>query len=364
MKGRTLFKMHSLAGLLSGLLLLVVSASGCVLVFAEEIDRALHPAVVRVAPAGKPLPLERIYRQARADFPHIGYVRFRTLPKTPRSAVEMSLETGTDWYFAYYNPYTGRLLGVRNADTYFLGWLLNLHYRLMAGKTGEYTVALLALSLVLSTLTGLVVYRKHLLKVLLFRQAFAFTNWRTASSSLHRLVGIWSLAFNLVIALTGFWMLRHLFTGLPAANPTAGITVNWPLPYPVDAYVQRARAALPGLVPYGVWLPRERTERVLVFGQVAGGPLLHNEYSSTVALHPATGRVVSVTDARQGSFTEQLDIIALPLHAGQYGGLLVKILYCAGGLAPALLSLTGGLLWLRRTRRGAARPKKTRVYAQ
>jgi hypothetical protein len=48
--------------LLTGLLLLVVSASGCLLVFAEEIDRALHPAVVQVvprrhaAPPGKNLP--------------------------------------------------------------------------------------------------------------------------------------------------------------------------------------------------------------------------------------------------------------------------------------------------------------------
>ncbi len=364
MKGRTLFKIHSLAGLLTGLLLLVVSASGCLLVFAEEIDRALHPAVVRVAPAGTPLPLEKIYRQARADFPRIGYVRFRTLPKTPRSAIEMSLERGTDWYFAYYNPYTGRLLGVRNADTYFLGWLLNLHYRLLAGKTGEYVVALLAMGLVLSTLTGLIVYRKHLLKVLLFRQAFACTNWRTASSSLHRFVGVWSLVFNLVIALTGFWMLRHLFTELPAGNQPEGITANWPLSFPVDVYVQRAGAALPGLIPYGVRLPQQGTETVLVFGRVGGGPLLHNEYSSSVALHPATGRIVSVHDARQGSFTEQLDTIALPLHAGQYGGLLVKILYCAGGLMPGLLSLTGGLLWLRRTHAVSPRPRKTRVYSQ
>jgi uncharacterized iron-regulated membrane protein len=174
-----------------------------------------------------------------------------------------------------------------------LGWLLNLHYRLLAGKTGEYVVALLAISLILSTLTGLIVYRKHLLKVLLFRQAFSFTNWRTASSSLHRFVGVWSLAFNLVIALTGFWMLRSLFTWLPAGDPPEVITANWPLSYPVDAYVQRARAALPGLVPYGVWLPQQRTESVLVFGRVVGGPRLHNEYSSSVALHPATGRVVS-----------------------------------------------------------------------
>jgi uncharacterized iron-regulated membrane protein len=333
-------------------------------VFAEEIDRALHPAVVEVAPAGEPLPLERIYRQVRADFPRIGYVRFRTLPKTPRSAIEMSLETGADWYFAYYNPYTGRLLGVRNADTYFLGWLLNLHYRLLGGKTGEYTVALLAVCLVLSTLTGLVVYRKHLLKVLLFRQAFAFTNWRTASSSLHRLVGIWSLAFNLVIALTGFWMLRHLFTEWPAAPPAQEITANAPLAYPIDAYVARARTALPGLVPYGVFLPHDRTETVLIFGRVAGSPLLHNEYSSSVSLHPASGRVVAVSDARQASLAEGLDVIALPLHSGQYSGLLVKLLYCAGGLAPALLSLTGGLLWLRRARIVSPRPKKTRVYAQ
>jgi uncharacterized iron-regulated membrane protein len=294
----------------------------------------------------------------------MGYVRFRTLPKTPGSAIEMSLERGADWYFAYYNPYTGRLLGVRNADTYFLGWLLNLHYSLLAGTPGEYVVALLAVSLLLSTLTGLIVYRKHLLKVVLFRKPFMFTNWRTASSSLHRLVGVWSLVFNLGIAFTGFWMLRHLFTNPPTEGKAETFTANLPLSYPVDTYVQRARAALPGLVAYGVWLPHNSTESVLVFGRVAGSHLLHNEYSSSVALHPATGRVVFVDDARQGSFSEQLDIIALPLHAGQYGGLLVKILYCLGGLTPALLSVTGGLLWLRRTRAFSLRRRKVRAFSQ
>ncbi|WP_164014432.1 PepSY domain-containing protein [Pyxidicoccus trucidator] len=49
----------------------------------------------------------------------------------------------------------------------------------------------------------------------------------------------------------------------------------------------------------------------------------------------------------------KLDALAFPLHQGHWGGLPVKLLYVLSGLGTPMLSLTGMLLWLRRTRRRA-----------
>jgi uncharacterized iron-regulated membrane protein len=75
-----------------------------------------------------------------------------------------------------------------------------------------------------------------------------------------------------------------------------------------------------------------------------------------------TADLISVDDARQRNTIEGLDIIALPLHAGQYGGMLVKILYCLGGLTPAMLTITGSLLYLRRIY--LAKPKRKKRLLQ
>jgi uncharacterized iron-regulated membrane protein len=52
----------------------------------------------------------------------------------------------------------------------------------------------------------LVVYRKFIWKVLTFRVKVNRKNWRTISSDLHRIVGVWSLALNVIVFFTGFWM--------------------------------------------------------------------------------------------------------------------------------------------------------------
>ncbi len=48
-----------------------------------------------------------------------------------------------------------------------------------------------------------------------------------------------------------------------------------------------------------------------------------------------------------GAWAQILDSFT-PLHYGTFGGLPVKILWCIGGLAPGILSITGFLMWYKR----------------
>jgi uncharacterized iron-regulated membrane protein len=38
-----------------------------------------------------------------------------------------------------------------------------------------------------------------------------------------------------------------------------------------------------------------------------------------------------------------------PLHFGNWGGMVVKVLYFLFGLTPALLSITGFVIWMRQS---------------
>jgi uncharacterized iron-regulated membrane protein len=349
---RRLFTLHSWLGLVTGVLLLVVSLSGVLLLFEPELDHALSPRLLTVAvPAAPQASLDRVMVAARVRFPQPAYLRLRRLPRTLTDAVEVSVDQPDHtWTLVYFNPYTARYLGQRNAREHFFGWLLGLHYGLLAGKGGELVVALLGVALLLSVVTGAVVYRKHLVPALLLRQRIKWKNARTAASGLHRVVGVWTLVFNLILAGSGVWMLRAAFlpeTYQPEVEKP--LLAQPPAAVSLDTVVRRAEAAVPGLVAQGLVLPRTATDTTIsVLGRLTDQPL-YGDFSQTVELSARTGRIITAADVRGASVVERVELMALTLHFGQFGGLLLKLLWTLGGLSPALLSLSGFLLWRRRT---------------
>src|SRR6476646_1296743 len=68
MKRGFIFKMHSIAGLLSGLFVLAMSLSGSLLVFHDELDKLAFPVVKNwPLPA---LPVDSCYRSLQKQYPH------------------------------------------------------------------------------------------------------------------------------------------------------------------------------------------------------------------------------------------------------------------------------------------------------
>jgi uncharacterized iron-regulated membrane protein len=104
---------------------------------------------------------------------------------------------------------------------------------------------------------------------------------------------------------------------------------------------------MPGFVPGSINLPAKPGGAIVLYGSVAGYPLL-GPYGNWVAFDALTGSVTEVYDLRQQSRPAQLDSALGTLHFGHYGGITVKIIYALLGLTPAFLSLTGALLWWRR----------------
>jgi uncharacterized iron-regulated membrane protein len=177
---------------------------------------------------------------------------------------------------------------------------------------------------------------------------------RVLAADLHRLVGVASTVFQVVIAVTGTWILLPVFSATfgprPAAlpRPAAQVAVT------MERAVAEARRALPGLIVASAWLPNHESDPIAVYGRVPGNPL-HSAYSSFVEINARTGAVQKAVDANQGNWREQWEAMVGPLHFGNWGGLPVKVLYSVLGLTPGLLAITGFALWLaRRTNRSRA----------
>ena len=104
----TLIVTHRWAALVVGIILFATAASGATLVFEGAIDRGLHPALWRVAPAGAPLPIDTLVARVAAVFPRDS-VSSVSVSRVPDRAWTM----GAGSLSVFIDPYTGTITGTR-----------------------------------------------------------------------------------------------------------------------------------------------------------------------------------------------------------------------------------------------------------
>lgn len=357
---KSIFTVHRWAGLSAALFLLVVTLSGSLLLFQHDLKPVLHPERYRIQPPeGGRASLDRVYQTVRNAYPDAHGIVFRELPERPEETVIISFgdphAAGEKGRYLSVNPYTGQVLHTSGADKDFegnvFGWLLALHHGLQAGMIGELFVALTAISLFVCISTGLYVYRKNIVRVLLFRVPVRFKKGHSKYSSLHRVIGVWALLFNLLIATTGLWMLRHVFTpsfyervGNAASNEIHDVpAINVSL----DSLQARVQRVYPGFRSTLIFLPDAAENPIVFLGDLEGEFFLFKNLN-TFVFDSQTGELLEGTLARDISPLRRIEGSILELHYGQYGGLPIKILYFLGALTAPALSITGFAVWLKR----------------
>lgn len=353
------WRVHRWLGLGAGLLLVLLSATGSLLVVHHELEAWLEAdrhSVPAATPGTPPVPLADIARTVATRAP-AGHRLFRIFPAETPTATHKVLTVGPDqttrWtYFVV--PATGEILWQGRDLDLLTPWLLGLHMQLHAGDGGYVVTGLAGILLVLLALTGLYLHRDRLAQ--LWRHPFRLRlGWRVALSDLHKWIGILTLYFPLVLGVTGtLYCWRILAAPDPVEIKTPFDATRLPA---IEPLLAAAQAALPDAEVLRVQLPAQ-----------AGGTLsillLHREAPpwqkfSRADFDPATGRLRTLRVARDLPAGDQFASMLAPLHFGFYGATWVKWAYCLGGLAPAGLALTGAGLWWVRRRKGRADQTQT-----
>lgn len=353
-----IFRWHRVTGLIAGGFLLLLSFTGSLLVFADEIDHVLNKQHFTVQPAGERLSLNELYAAGLSAMPGRPYLTFLRLPQQPEEALIMRAEySAEDKVYLYLNPYTAEVLHQRGNKEYFTGALLFLHFTLLSGRNGSIVILTIAVVMLIAIGTGLYVYRKHLWKVLTFRDKIEWKFRRRRWRNLHRIVGVWSLVFNLLIVITGI-LIQWKVVSARVGKPAPSIAVQQSIDF--DALVQKAHAEIPGYTLRGIRPPRKEGGPVLFLGS-AGEPLIFGESSTTVSLSSDSGHVIKKTIFSEASASAKWNAAVNPLHFGNYGGIPLKILYSLLGLTPGALALSGILIWYRRKWLSASRKRSASV---
>ncbi len=353
---KRLWQLHSWLGLVAGLGLLVIGVTGSLLVFRDQIEALLNPALIRVGTPDAPrLSLDALLARAQSQLPTHEITGWTLRESTERDYADFVyvIDHGSDqWKVATLDPTTGRILATPRAYTATLsGWLLDLHYEFFADHVGLAVAGLFAVMLCLLGITGVWLYREFWKNLFTLR-------WRRGVrilfSDLHKFTGITTAVFNLLLGFTGaYWNLTHVIS--EAVNgefhqPKMERRLYSPQ-LSLDGLTADAARRLPGFQPHFISLPSTPAGGITFYGAVEPRSPLRSPYGSTVGYDATTLAHTAITDVRTASVWLQGVDAFRPLHFGTFGGLPVKILWSLGGLAPGVLAVTGFAIWYSRRRR-------------
>ena len=353
MRKSRLVNIHSLAGLVSGIFILLMSLSGAALVFNEDIDTMQQPEFD--VKDYNNLSVDSAYNNLRQRFPY-AQINSCNIPfnkETPFvfSVYDPSYKAGKKPAQIFMHPQTGGYLGIRGGSddikNNFMSWLSTFHSSFNLGKTGEWLLGFFALVFLLSIITGLILFRKNILAVLLFKKAVY------KRSNLHQLIGVYALIFNLMIAVTGFWMQRYVFKKefYAADNYTPVLKASPAFPFKYDSAFAQVIKQYPDFTAAVVYFAQSNQGKTAVYGSRASNAYIHSKKFADVIMFDSAGGIAKTRMINENSVADRFDIINSQLHMGRFGGLGIKIIYFVFGLSGGLLSITGYLLWWRRRKR-------------
>ncbi len=203
---RALFQVHLWSGIAVGLYIFMISLTGSVLVYRNELYRAATPAPIISKASGPSLTDDQLKQAAVRLYP--GY-RVERLGRAldPDEAVDVRLQRGKQIKNRLFDPRTGLDLG-NSVPTgiRLISQLLDLHDNLFAGPTGRKVNGIGAVVVLVLAITGLVIWWPG---VKTWRRSLSVhrgVGWKRFIWDLHGMIGFWSLAWILVFALSGVYL--------------------------------------------------------------------------------------------------------------------------------------------------------------
>lgn len=333
---KKIFSFHKWSGLIAGIFILLLGVTGAILSFHEEFE-SLEYKAARTVDNDQLVNIGRGLSGIIQKYP--GWdIRLQKFSSDPSKSLIFQLRRPDDRLVLFVHPFTGSIIRVVKQTDSTVFWILKLHYSLHSGIAGEIIILVVGILFILSLITGLIVYRKALFKVLTFNTRFKKKNSRSVASSLHRYIGVWALTFNLLIAVTGTVISYEIVKSALDQQPASEIA-NPPIRVSVDEAIKRLKVRQPDFNPSYVRFPTAEGQPVVFAGRVDNQAYFYSKFYNTVNLDPVTGELGEL------KITRSLSSLVRGIHFIEYGNFFIKFFFCLVGLSGPLLSITGFLLW-------------------
>ena len=371
---RAIFQVHLWLGILLAIYSVVIGLTGSALVFKEEIEQATQPRLYHVSQGPQQITLDAAVRRIQSARP--GWVVFAMEDfAQPERATTVLMRSTTakstpNYRMVSFDPHTGQVLFDRLRYAGFMGWLSNLHVYLLSGETGLLVSGWMGVGLLLLCLSGLILWWPGVQRWAAALVINSKASWRRLNWDLHTVIGFWASAALIVIIFTGVDFafpgpvgnLIEVATGgslstraassaalkKPTLTSTAQVIT-------IDQAIAAAYRALPKDAPPGyLQLPAHAGSPYKVTGYYTGVA----PYSQLVriSLDPYTGALLTLNNTRQQTRGQRIEQYFVAVHFGSFAGegvfgTLVKGCWVLLGIVPALLAVTGLVMyWNRKLR--------------
>lgn len=354
---RLLVRLHLWLGLTVGALLAALGLAGSVLVFQDEIDRALNPALLVVVPGTQRRPLAELLDRVRAAHPDEPVARVN-LAREADQPHEVWLGPPAE-RLVYVDPYRGTILGSRLPTSYVMGWVFYFHTHLLAGERGEAVVGIAGVVLLLLGLSGLYVWWPRFGKLRSALTVRRDLGRRRFHFDLHRVSGAAAALFLVVSSVTGLSLVFHeqfmaaldLVTSSPPRPASPSSTVRpGASTIVVDSAIAVATRALPGATPTYVSLPGGAAAPFVV--RLKQSSESHPNGRNFISVDRYSGAVVLIENALTAPAGTRIYNVLYPTHIGRTAGTVGRVVLVFVGLTPLLLFVTGASVWWQRRRGG------------
>jgi uncharacterized iron-regulated membrane protein len=337
------FQVHKWLGLTLAVLIIPISVTGAALVWHDPIQEWMHPERHH-ATAAASLPPSAYADAARATLgegERLSRLDFRAGEPVVASATKPGKgrpqRTST-----YLDPGTARVIDRENSGAGLFQVMHVLHGSLMVPGVGRQIVGWIGMAMLISSLTGLWLWWPTTGSI---KRAFRWGRHRNLDHNLHQTFGFWIAVPLFVLSLTGVWIsFPTWFAGVDGPQPKrpdrAAMMRARPLDTtatPLDDAVAKALAATPGTLRSVAWPTDLKPEWTIEVA--AKGP------PASVAIADADG-AAKVTPPRPPQ-PETVARLMRRIHDGNGMGLVWQIIIFLGGLIPAMLGVTGVIMWWR-----------------
>jgi uncharacterized iron-regulated membrane protein len=342
----TWFTVHKWIGISLAILIIPISVSGAALVWHDWLDAQINPQRFAVSTGEARLTPSRYAEAARMRAgPQDRLVSIRypedgegpmiaSLASTRQSGGGPPQRTNV-----WIDPGTGQVLDAAGSNSGLVRVVHNLHGSLLAPGWGRTVIGVVGAFMFISCLTGIWLWWPITGS---FRRGFRWKRQNSTNANIHHLVGFWILLPLAMLSFTGAWIVFAPSAPRPPAAQTLAQTRLTP-----DAALAAAQPLAGNARLTGITWPTDRDPWKLAYERVG-----------EVTVSDATGAAT----APQRAARPQRPLMRR-WHDGTGMGPVWQIIIFIGGIIPAILAVTGLVMWWRSRGWKQALAKKRRERA-
>ena len=361
--------LHKWLGLISGLIVFIISITGCIFCFHDEIKDITRKEWRLVETQNKPFLTPSILQQKAKEIVPKNTTSMVSYYGRNRSAIVYTY-SDTENLYLYFNPYTGEYLKTENPKTDFFIIVEYIHlYLLLPDYIGKHIVGGATIIFILLLISGIIQWwpkRKSDIKRSLSVKWSA--RWRRVNYDWHNTSGFYIAIIAVIIAITGLtftyeWVGDGIyktfnFGGDKALETKAPVIDTTKFKSNTIIAIDRAFIETAKLQPkaemFFVLLPQKKGD-IITTG--AYPHALRYDHQSNYFFHPGDGKLIQSDPYNKKSLGLQVVEMNYGIHTGQILDLPGKIIAFIVSLIAAALPISGFIIWYGRRKKSCKKLK-------